>query len=124
MARNAIRLPLILRNSHWDNPTTEDPILPSRMRVQNGDPLTKEECVMQSKPSRRWVATRFAVLVALFGAFAIVPSRGFEGCEACVWDWNGSEYVASCQESSGGGVSGCIEKDADECWVGDPCEAQ
>ena len=78
---------------------------------------------MRARVNRRWVVTRVVVLAALLAAFAAVPSRGFEGCEVCVWDWNGSEYVASCDDSNGGGVSGCIPKDADECWVGDPCEA-
>lgn len=82
--------------------------------------------------SRAWIVGRMVALSALLALVTLVPVRGTEAsCEACVWDWNGSGYVASCQESSSGGVSGCIvgegthpEHGEHWCYIGDPCDVE
>jgi hypothetical protein len=72
------------------------------------------------KLTPRWFVIRLFALTVLAVAYWATPARAFTPCQACVWQWNGSGYVADCQGTTGSGYLGCIPGDG-FCWVGDSC---
>lgn len=70
--------------------------------------------------SRRWIAVRLLALTAIVGGYTAAPVSAHHICLQCVWDWNGSGYVADCQSSTSGGYNGCIPEDG-FCYVGAAC---
>ncbi len=75
---------------------------------------------MERRLTTRWMLVRLVVLAILAFVWYATPTRAFTPCQQCVWQWNGSGYVADCQLSDVGGYLGCIPDDG-FCWVGDSC---
>lgn len=76
---------------------------------------------MEREQDKSAVGIRVVLLAALAAGVATMPANAQSDCEQCVWDWNGSGYVASCQNSTSGGYNGCIVGGSDFCWVGSGC---